>query len=63
MQINIDDETTENIRALRRAGRKFRRACDFPRAIKFEQMAHDLAAVALVAEIDRIDESNKEQGE
>ena len=62
MLIEIDDETHENIRALTKSARKFRRACDYARAIKFEKMAHDLAGVSLVSEIARIDEANKEQG-
>ena len=60
MLIEIDDETIENIRANSRSARKFRRAYDFPRAIKFDQMAHDLAGVSLICELDRIDEANKE---
>ncbi len=60
MLIEIDEEVFENIKTLNRSARKFRRACDYVRAIKFDQMAHDLAGVALVSVIDRIEEAEKE---
>ncbi len=63
MLTEIDNEHIENIRTLTKSARKFRRACDYARAIKFDQMAHDLAGVSLIAAIDKIDEANKEQGE